>query len=142
MLPIKKLIISLSALSLIFASSNALAQQRNVKSSCRLYTTAGLVEKGKCTIRTYIEGDYIIAEIYKSWEKNNEPTKIRFTNRPDCTSWQWKSDNGCEVELWYGGELEWYYVSAGDDEVNGKKMFTYTLGSAYYLQYDGLFPRP
>ena len=140
MKPIKLFIVSLSVLSFLFTTNNAIAQQRNVKSSCRLYTTAGLVEKGKCTIRTYIEGDYIIAEIYKSWEKNNESTKIRFTNRTDCTSWQWKSDNGCEVELWYGSE--WNYVSAGDNEVNGKKMFTYTLGSAYYFQYDGIFPRP
>jgi hypothetical protein len=141
MKPIKLLIVSLSALSLIFTSSNALAQHINVKSSCRIYTSACLVEKGKCTIRTYIEGDYIIAEIYKSWEKNSKPTyKLRFTNRPDCTSWQWESDNGCNVELGYGDE--WSYVAAGDNEENGKKTFGYTVGSAYSLQYDGPFPRP
>ncbi|MEH2283647.1 MAG: hypothetical protein V7K90_20350 [Nostoc sp.] len=140
MLPIKKLIISLSALSFIFASSNALAQQRNVKSSCRLYTTAGLIGKGRCTIKTYIEGNYIMVEVYKSWEQNNEPDRLRFTNRPDCISWQWKSDNGCEEEFWYGDG--WSYVSTREDEENGKTRFIYSLGSAYYFQYDGSFPRP
>ncbi len=137
----KILIFSISFLSILFSTNNVLAQQqRNVKSSCRLYTTAGLVEKGKCIIKTYIQGDYIIAEVYKSWEKSNEPTKLRFTNRSDCTSWQWKSENGCAVELWDGGEGG--YVSTVENEENGRKRFIYSLGNAYVVEYDGPFPHP
>ncbi|HYW22113.1 MAG TPA: hypothetical protein VE956_22930 [Nodularia sp. (in: cyanobacteria)] len=144
MLPIKKIIISLSALSLIFTSSNVLAQQRNVKSSCSLHTTAGITN-GKCIIRTYIEGDYIMVEVYKSWEKI--PDRLRLINTAKCTEWSsypWETEvNQCLAEIQYAGENDWSFALAGENEINGKKAFNYgSGGSGYHFHYDGPFPRP
>ena len=141
---IKSFIACLTILSVVFCNHNAIAQQRNVKSSCTLHTTAGDT-KGKCIIRTYIDGDYIMVEVYKSWEKI--PDRLRLTNTVKCTEWNsypWETEvNQCLAEIQYAGENDWSFALAGENEINGKMEFSYgSGGSGYNLSYDGFFPRP
>ena len=145
MKPIKLFIVSLSVLSFLFTTNNALAQQRNVKSSCRLYTTAGLIGKGRCTLKTYIEGDYIMVVVYKSWDKR--PDRLRLTNNPKCTRWipSPSEDNivTCLVEMKLEEEPDWGVGFAGEYKTNAKKEFVYGVGgSGYAFYYNGPLPRP
>jgi hypothetical protein len=145
MKPIKLFIVSLSVLSFLFTTNNALAQQRNVKSSCRLYTTAGLIGKGRCTLKTYIEGNYIMVKVYKSWEK--KPDRLRLTNNPQCTRWiPFPSEEEtvtCLIEMKLEEEPDWGVGFAGEHNINGKKQFRYGVGgSGYNFEYDGHLPRP
>ncbi|ALB39886.1 MULTISPECIES: hypothetical protein [unclassified Anabaena] len=145
MKPIKLFVVSLSVLSFLFTTNNALAQQRNVKSSCRLHTTAGIIGKGRCTIKTYMEGDYIMVVVYKSWDKR--PDRLRLTNNPKCTRWiPFPSEENivtCLVEMKLEEEPDWGVGFAGEYETNGKKEFVYGVGgSGYAFYYNGPLPRP
>lgn len=105
-------------------------------------TTAGIVGRGRCKIKTYVDGNYMMVEVKTPWK--DTPTGnsdlIRLVNSSLCNFWSYKNSNGCEGDFWYGDR--WSYVAAGEDEENGKVKFTYTLGTAYTVTYDGYFPRP
>ncbi len=142
---LKSLVAFVALLSGVFVLSNAQAQEvRNVISSCRLETTAGITDRGRCKIKTWIEGDYIIVEIKPSWEK--EVSYFKLANNPNCKTWSYYNDSGCkgvsgDGQSWdeeFGG-----LVSIGEHEdAQGNPKFHYSFGRAYTLIYDGKFPRP
>jgi hypothetical protein len=132
---------SITLLSFFFFVGDALAQEKNVISSCRLITTVGVVERGRCTIKTHIDGNYIMVEAKTPWDDTTGgPDIMRLVNGLSCASWIYKSSKGCEGEFWYGDE--WSYVEAEKYEESGKKKFRYSLGTAYTVIYDGSFSRP
>ncbi len=53
---------------------------RNIISSFHIGTTAGIIEKGRCKIKTWVEGEYIVAEIRSYWEGYKNPKYFRLTN--------------------------------------------------------------
>ncbi len=139
---LKTLVISLGFISSFLLGRNALAEQRNVVSSCRIHTTAGET-KGKCIIRTYIDGDYIMIQVVPSWFKSPDdgPTLLRVMNNPSCTHWSGFDENGCKGELLYGTDdsNDWGYASVTASE----GRFSYGIGgSGFALWYDGPLPRP
>ena len=147
---IKTLVASISLLSGVLIHSNAGAQEvRNVISSCHVQTTAGIVERGRCKIKTWTEGDYIIVEIRKSWEK--EPSYFRLVNHPGCSSWKGIGEDidGCEAvegdgKSWSKDD-ETGLVSFGEyKDEDGKRnpQVIYTYGSAYTFFYHGPLARP
>ena len=133
---------SITLLSFFIFVGAAYAQEKNVISSCHLITTLGIIERGRCTIKTYVDGKYIMVQVKTPWDNTvtGEPDIIRLVNRLSCTSWSYKNSDGCEGEFWDGDE--WNYVGAGKYVENGKKKFSYTLGTAYTVIYDGPFSRP
>lgn len=117
---------------------SVIAEQRNVISSCGLSTSAG-VTRGKCIIRTYIDGNYIMIKVEPSWFESPDEglTLLRVTNNPSCTSWSGFNEKGCIGEAWYGEG--WGYASVTDEE----GRFSYgNGGSGFALYYDGPLPRP
>ncbi|BAZ19093.1 hypothetical protein NIES4071_109780 (plasmid) [Calothrix sp. NIES-4071] len=149
---IKALVASITLLSGMLIHSNADAQDvRHVVSSCHVETTAGVVERGRCDIKTWAEGDYIIVEIRESWNWSKEPTYFRLVNYPGCSSWRgigWDEDNCKAVE---GDGKSWSkddetgLVSFGeykDEDGKGNPQVIYTYGRAYTFFYHGPFPRP
>lgn len=136
---------SIGLLSVLSLASEALAQERNVKSSCRLFSTSGVEynyeRKGKCVIKTYLDGDYLMVEVKTPWDSavQGKPDLMRLENKSSCTSWQYAS-NDCSGEFWYGDE--WSYIQATEGEKNGRTNFGYSLGNAYIVTYDGPLPRP
>ncbi len=135
---LKTLIISVIFLSSFSSSRNALAEQKNVISSCSLHTTAGET-RGRCTIRTYIDGDYIMIKVIPSWFKSSddEPTFLRVTNNPSCQRWSGFDEDGCKGELLDG--TEWGYATVHTSDGH----FSYGVGgSGFALYYDGSLPRP
>lgn len=143
---VKALVASIALLSGVFVPSNAKAQAvRNVISSCRVETTAGITDRGRCKIKTWIEGDYIIVEVKPSWEK--EASYFKLVNNPNCNSWShYDNNSGCKGVTGDGqswDEDSGGLVSIGEDEDNqGNPKFHYSFGKAYTLIYDGNFPRP
>jgi len=132
-------------LSGVFVLGNAQAQEvRNVISSCHVETTAGITDRGRCKIKTWIEADYIIVEIKSSWEK--EATYFKLVNNPNCKTWSHYNDSGCQGASGDGqswDEETGGLVSIGENEdAQGNPKFQYSYGSAYTLIYDGKFPRP
>lgn len=136
---VKTFVISVGILSTIFLGNNALAEQRNVISSCGLGTTAGYI-RGKCIIKTYIEGDYIMIQVIPSWRKSpedDELTFLRVENSPSCTRWTGFNEDGCKGEVWYG--TDWGYAIIDSSE----GRFGYGMGgSGFSFHYDGPLPRP
>ena len=143
MISMKKIIANLLALitvsPLLFMNSSVSAQERNFKSSCSYEGTGGVEnnwgETGKCQIKTYVKGDYLIVEVTTSWGEG-EPDIIRLENDPSCDYWSSIKGNGCKGEFRYGNE--WGYVTAGESETS----FGYSLGNAYMFSYDGPLLRP
>ncbi|MBW4600993.1 MAG: hypothetical protein KME29_15710 [Calothrix sp. FI2-JRJ7] len=144
------MVASISLLSGVLIHSNADAQEvRNVISSCHVETTAGVVERGRCKIKTWAEGDYIIVEIRNSWEGYKEPTYFRLVNNPNCSSWRGigGDEDDCKAVGRYDNswnEEENGLVSIGEykDDENSNPRFIYTYGRAYTFFYHGSFPRP
>ncbi len=136
---LKTLVISIGFISSFLLGRNALAEQRNVVSSCGLHTSAGET-RGKCIIRTYIDGDYIMIKVEPSWFKSPDdgPTFLRVTNNPSCTSWSGFNEDGCKGEVSMDG-TDWEYASVTASEGE----FVYGMGgSGFALYYDGPLPRP
>lgn len=149
MIKVKALVASIALLSEMLVPSNAEAQEvRNVISSCHVETTAGVVDRGKCKIKTWVEGDYIIVEIRKSWKGYKEPDYFRLINNPNCRSWSGisKREDGCQAVSGDGqswNEEEGGLVSIGEDESNkGNHQLYYTYGTAYTFFYHGILPKP
>jgi|GEM_PF-3911876 len=119
--------------------SKTLAEQRNVISSCELHTSAGDV-RGKCVIKTHLEGNYIMIQVIPSWRKtpeDDELTYLRVENNPSCAGWNGFNEQGCKGEVWES--TGWGYASIHDSE--GK--FSYGIGGpGFVLYYDGPLPRP
>ncbi|MBD2255005.1 hypothetical protein [Nostoc parmelioides] len=102
-----KLFVTLLGLFSVFTlNSDAIAEQRNVKSSCGLHTTAGDI-KGKCTLKIFIEGKYIMIQVIPSWRKSSEDDALMFLrleNNQSCKKWDGFNENGCKGEAWDGQE--------------------------------------
>ncbi|MBD2471561.1 hypothetical protein [Nostoc sp. FACHB-145] len=146
MIKTKGFLISLSFLTLAFFPNIAQAQAvRNVISSCRVLTTAGIVESGKCKIKTWLQNDYIIVEVKKSWEE--ELSYFRLTNNPQCKNWGPTMDDNNPCKAVTGDGQSWdeesIVVSIGEYiEENSNPKFGYSFGRAYTLIYDGSFVIP
>ena len=144
MISMKKIIANLLALitvsPVLFLNSSVLAQERNFKSSCGYEGTGGVDsnwgERGKCQIKTYVKGDYLIVEVTTSWFEG-EKHILRLENDPSCDYWSSIEGNGCKGGYWGGGD-QWDYVTAGED----KTSFGFSLGNAYMFSYDGPLLRP
>jgi hypothetical protein len=143
---IKAFLIFISLLSPIFLANIVQAQRvRNVTSSCSVLTTAGITERGKCKIKTWLEGNYIIVEVKKSWDR--EPSYFRLTNNPECNLWgpALDNDNPCKAVTGDGKSWDEESIVVGIGEhtdENGNKTFGYSFGRAYNLFYDGPFVIP
>jgi hypothetical protein len=137
---------------------------RNVISSCRLGTTAGLWE-GRCTLRTWFDRNWLIVQIEQDLVltgpntrlgeragRTLEETKtIRLTGSSRCQSWAassgyWSnfSDPGCLAQdLGNDGWMESSgIVGVSENSDNGRVEFTYTAGNAYMFTYHGELPYP
>lgn len=145
---IKALVASLALLSGVLLPTTAQANPDGVtytKSSCRLQTTAGIVEKGRCKIKAYFDSsmNYIIVEIENSWDK--ERSYLRLTNPLQCNFWRYNPTNDegpCHADM--GDGKSWgddYGILVGFGEYE-KNHVVYTLGTAYVLFYDGFFKIP
>ncbi|MFW6359851.1 MAG: hypothetical protein ACOC0N_11660 [Chroococcales cyanobacterium] len=75
------------------------------------------------------------------WQHNDGVDQMRLENDPSCTHWSYVLDR-CRGAFWYGEGDGWNFVSAGEREENGQPEFSYTVGNAYMVVYDGEFPRP
>ena len=133
----KSFFMSLGILSTIFLSSNALAEQRNVISSCSLHTTAG-DSRGKCIIKTHIDGDYIMIQVIPQGLFNMEDNGLlRVSNNPSCTIWTGFNEDGCKGEVWDGTDWTYAVINASEGR------FGYgSGGSGFAFYYDGPLPRP
>ncbi|MDY6897245.1 MAG: hypothetical protein SWZ49_04110 [Cyanobacteriota bacterium] len=143
---IKGLLASTGILSTLMLSNPAQAQkQTNTASSCYEQTTSGVVNKGKCIIRSKVDGKYIYIKVEKSW---GEADYFRLTNSSNCKTWRMKSisdmGDGCTVEQkdkvngWGEGVIR--FITGKDD--NGNESVIYTHGRGYGLHYQGAFKRP
>lgn len=143
---IKAFLILLSLLSPVFFTNIVQAQKvRNVISSCYVLTTAGITDRGKCKIKTWLESDYIIVEVKTSWDR--EPSYFRLINNPQCKIWGSALDNDNPCKAVTGDGKSWdeesIVVSIGEHtDENGNPKFGYSFGSAYTLTYDGPFVIP
>jgi hypothetical protein len=141
----KKVIANLIALitvsPILLFNSSVLAQERNFKSSCGYSSTSGVEysyeERGKCTVKTYVQGDYLIVEVKSSWKKGEKET-LRLENKPSCKFWSSTEGNDCKGEYWYDDNTGWSYITATED----RNSFGYSLGNAYMFSYDGPLLRP
>lgn len=137
----------ISLLSIFPLAGKALSQERNVKSSCRLFSTSGAEysseQRGKCTIKTYLDGDYLMVEVRTPWDNSATEGRndlIRLKNNSSCTSWRDDSSDECYGAFRYSDD--WGYVQVSESEENGRNKFIYSLGNAYIVTYDGPLPRP
>lgn len=144
---ITHLLASITLLPVFLLDSNVLAQERNFKSSCSYAGTSGVEytygKRGKCIIKTYVSGDYLIVEVKSSWEE--EKRIMRLENKPNCSEWRDLSEsqyqyssNVCHGQYWHGDSLGWGYIVA----VKDKNSFGYSLGNAYMFSYDGPLLQP
>lgn len=101
-----------------------------------------MIGKGKCKIKTYIDGEYIKVEVKTPWKDTptGKSDVMKLVNKPSCNSWIYRSGKGCDVQFWYGNE--WSYAGVWEEKENGRDKFNYSLGTAYTVTYDGSFPRP
>lgn len=133
---IANLLASVTVLPFLLLGNDVQAQERNFKSSCSYTGTGGIGmnwgERGKCTVKTYVKGDYLIVEVNTSWEEGKKEI-LRLKNDPSCKFWSSVDGNGCKGEYWYGNETGWSYITASED----RKSFGYSLGNAYMFSYDG-----
>lgn len=141
-----KLIFSSLALMFVSSASDVLAQERNVISSCRMMSSSGAYhlheERGKCVIKTRVEGDYIVVNVKVPWQTTGSSDILRLANNPLCTSWSYMNSEGCSSEYWYGTDTGWSYGGAWEEVDNGRIRFKYSLGNAYLVEYHGPLPRP
>jgi hypothetical protein len=144
---IKGLLASTGILSTILLSTPVQAQeQTNTTSSCSIGNHMGIENRGKCIIRSKVDGNYIYVKIEKSWES---PDYFRLTNSPACNTWYMKpiSDmkDGCEVEQKYdiyGWDTGVMKFGVYKDE-NGNETLYYAYGDkANSFHYQGPFKRP
>ncbi len=140
-----KYILALSILSSGFLLADVtFAKERNVKSSCSLFGSGGAGydygEKGRCVIKTYISEGYIMIEVRTPWDNvTGDFDLIRLKNNRLCTIWK-ESSNKCRGEFWYGDR--WSYIIAEESSGTGKTTFSYSIGNAYMVTYDGALPIP
>lgn len=130
---IANLLVPVTVLPFLLIGNDVLAQERNFKSSCSLTSrwsaTDINTEKGKCQIKTYIEGDYLIVEVNTPWGEA-EKDIIRLKNNPSCQYWSW-SDTEVECKSFTP------YTASED-----ANSFHYGMGNAYMVDYDGPLLRP
>ena len=105
--------------------------QENFSNFCSKAGTSGVMhgykEEGKCQVKTYVEGDYLVVEVSASWNEG-EKEIIRLKNDTSCEYWS-TTDDDCKAEV--GSDSgEWGgYVTAGKDETG----FGYSFGNAYQV---------
>ena len=139
---IANLLVPVKVIPFLLIGNDVLAQERNFKSSCTKSSTTGArysyTEKGKCQIRTYIEGNYIIVEVNTSWG-GGEKEIIRLENNPSCQYWSWSDTVDAECKAGIAGDgSSWSYVTASEDA----KSFHYGTGNIYMVDYDSPLLRP
>lgn len=143
---VKALVTSITLLFGVLPPSTAQAQAvRNVISSCHVETTAGIIEKGRCKIKTWVEGEYIIVEIKKSWEGYKNPRYFRLTNDANCKYWSYfkhDDDDNCLVRAIDSDEWDGIVGIGESEDEEGTKQFGYYYGRAYMFTYHGSLPRP
>ena len=126
---IANLLASVTVLPFLLLGNDAQAQE-NFTSSCSKAGSSGVMhgykEKGKCQVKTYVKGNYMIVEITASWGEG-EKEILRLENNPSCNYWSTIDEDGCKGEVG-GNDGEWGgYVTAGKDETG----FGYSFGNAY-----------
>ena len=83
-----------------------------------------------------------MVEVKTPWDSvvKGKPDIMRLENKPSCNLWQYYSSNSCYGGFWSGDE--WSYVVVNEGMENGKAKFSYSVGNAYMVTYDGSLPRP
>lgn len=132
----------MTVLPFLLMGNEVIAQERNFKSSCSYASTSGAMHfyevRGKCQIKTYVRGDYLIVEVTNSWDETNKET-IRLENDPSCDYWSWSNTLDADCKAGFkGDDNSWSYVNASENE----KSFHYGMGNIYMFTYDGPLLRP
>lgn len=140
---IKGILASTGILSTLLLSTPVQAQkQTNTISSCYEQTTSGVINKGKCIIRSKLKGNYVFVKIEKSWGETNY---FRLSN-PYCIKWHMEGINEHCVVL--ESSDGYNYKDTGitkfgpyqDDK--GNQSLVYSYGRGYGFHYQGKFEAP